>query len=449
MGIANTTPAAALIAAFTGAPGRGGHRSRHRHRRRHAGAQGPPWSPARSPGTDPTRPTRSGCWPRSAASSTPRWPASSSAARPAGSRSILDGVIAVCGRAGRGGARPGRGRRPGRRAPLGRAGRLGRARAPGPDPAARPRPAPGRGDRRRAGAADRGQRRPGAARRGHVRLRGSVHKVTLREPLPAGTAAGRPPGAGRRRRRGGDPADAGPARRRRRRGAGLARADPGPARTWPTQARLRWLPRRFEPSDLDGAWLVHVAVDDPAAAAAVSAAAEARQIFCVRADDRDAATAWTPATTRHGPVTVGGDRRRRPPPGDGGAGRDRVRARRPVRRDRQERAPGGGVALVGGGPGDPELITVKGRRLLAAADVVVVDRLAPGLLLDELRPEVEVVDASKIPYGPARDPGRDQPDPGRPGPGRAVRGAAQGRRPVRLRPRRRGGARLRGRRRRR
>jgi uroporphyrin-III C-methyltransferase/precorrin-2 dehydrogenase/sirohydrochlorin ferrochelatase len=46
------------------------------------------------------------------------------------------------------------------------------------------------------------------------------------------------------------------------------------------------------------------------------------------------------------------------------------------------------------------LITVKGRRLLAAADVVVVDRLAPGLLLDELRPEVLLIDASKIPYGP-------------------------------------------------
>ena len=58
------------------------------------------------------------------------------------------------------------------------------------------------------------------------------------------------------------------------------------------------------------------------------------------------------------------------------------------------------MALVGGGPGDPELITVKGRRLLAAADVVVADRLAPGLLLDELRPEVVLVDASKIPYGP-------------------------------------------------
>jgi uroporphyrin-III C-methyltransferase/precorrin-2 dehydrogenase/sirohydrochlorin ferrochelatase len=62
----------------------------------------------------------------------------------------------------------------------------------------------------------------------------------------------------------------------------------------------------------------------------------------------------------------------------------------------------GTVALVGGGPGDPELITVRGRRLLAAADVVVVDRLAPGLLLDEMGPDTELVDASKIPYGPAR-----------------------------------------------
>jgi uroporphyrin-III C-methyltransferase/precorrin-2 dehydrogenase/sirohydrochlorin ferrochelatase len=61
-----------------------------------------------------------------------------------------------------------------------------------------------------------------------------------------------------------------------------------------------------------------------------------------------------------------------------------------------------GVALVGAGPGDPELITVKGRRLLAAADVVVADRLVPGLLLGDLRPDAEFVDAAKIPYGPAK-----------------------------------------------
>ena len=60
-----------------------------------------------------------------------------------------------------------------------------------------------------------------------------------------------------------------------------------------------------------------------------------------------------------------------------------------------------GVALVGGGPGDPELITVRGRRLLAHADVVVADRLAPPELLAELAPHVEVIDAAKIPYGRA------------------------------------------------
>lgn len=165
--------------------------------------------------------------------------------------------------------------------------------------------------------------------------------------------------------------------------------------------RVGWLPRRFQPSDVDGAWLVQAALDDPAAAREVSAAAEAARVFCVRADDRHAATAWTPAVTRHGPVTVavmgGGDPRRAM------AVRDGIRDRlADGSLDAGPSTVDPGVALVGAGPGDPELITVKGRRLLAQADVVVVDRLAPGLLLDEVRPDVEVVDASKIPYGPAR-----------------------------------------------
>jgi len=50
--------------------------------------------------------------------------------------------------------------------------------------------------------------------------------------------------------------------------------------------RIRWEARRFEPSDVDGAWLVQAAVDDRLAAAAVSAAAAERHVFCVRADDR-------------------------------------------------------------------------------------------------------------------------------------------------------------------
>lgn len=177
--------------------------------------------------------------------------------------------------------------------------------------------------------------------------------------------------------------------------------------------RLHWVPRRFVPEDLDGAWLVQVAIDDPMAAASVSAVAAERRIFCVRADDRTAATAWTPAVTRHGPVTVavlgGGDPRRAMTVRD--AIRDLLAARlvpdgAAPTQSRPDASTGGRqtgrVALVGAGPGDPELITVRGWRLLTEADVVVADRLVPGLLLDELRPDVELVDASKIPYGPSR-----------------------------------------------
>lgn len=170
--------------------------------------------------------------------------------------------------------------------------------------------------------------------------------------------------------------------------------------------RLRWVPRRFVPEDLDGAWLVQVAIDDPIAAAAVSAVAAERRIFCVRADDRAAATAWTPAVTRQGPVTVavlgGGDPRRAMSVRDAIRDLLAVRDAAPPGVRPEVEATGGRVALVGSGPGDPELITVKGWRLLTEADVVVADRLVPGLLLDELRPDVELVDASKIPYGPSR-----------------------------------------------
>jgi uroporphyrin-III C-methyltransferase len=55
----------------------------------------------------------------------------------------------------------------------------------------------------------------------------------------------------------------------------------------------------------------------------------------------------------------------------------------------------GVVYLVGAGPGDPELITVRGLRLLREADVVVHDRLIGRELLDEVRSGAEVIDAGK------------------------------------------------------
>jgi uroporphyrin-III C-methyltransferase len=57
--------------------------------------------------------------------------------------------------------------------------------------------------------------------------------------------------------------------------------------------------------------------------------------------------------------------------------------------------PAGRVYLVGAGPGDPGLITVKGLALLRAADVIVHDRLIPHGLLAEARPDAEIIDAGK------------------------------------------------------
>ncbi|MHB0927563.1 MAG: uroporphyrinogen-III C-methyltransferase [Candidatus Nanopelagicales bacterium] len=59
----------------------------------------------------------------------------------------------------------------------------------------------------------------------------------------------------------------------------------------------------------------------------------------------------------------------------------------------------GSVTLVGGGPGDPGLITVAGLHALREADVVVCDRLAPLAHLAQLGPDVEVIHVGKIPRG--------------------------------------------------
>lgn len=55
------------------------------------------------------------------------------------------------------------------------------------------------------------------------------------------------------------------------------------------------------------------------------------------------------------------------------------------------------VSFVGAGPGDPELITLKGLRRLRTASVIVHDRLVPRELLDEAPRDAEVVDAGKTP----------------------------------------------------
>lgn len=162
--------------------------------------------------------------------------------------------------------------------------------------------------------------------------------------------------------------------------------------------------RDFRDEDLDGAWYALAATDDPEVNAAIVAGAERRRIFCVRADVAREGTAVTPASFEYEGLAVGvlasGEHRR--------SAAIRSAIHEALQRGVITDTGGGsvdtvheGVALVGGGPGDPELITVRGRRLLAHADVVVADRLAPPELLAELSPHVEVIDAAKIPYGRA------------------------------------------------
>ena len=66
---------------------------------------------------------------------------------------------------------------------------------------------------------------------------------------------------------------------------------------------------------------------------------------------------------------------------------------------REERA--GHVAFVGAGPGDPELLTLKARRALDEADVVIHDRLITPGILELARREAVMIDAGKEGFGPS------------------------------------------------
>jgi uroporphyrin-III C-methyltransferase/precorrin-2 dehydrogenase/sirohydrochlorin ferrochelatase len=168
---------------------------------------------------------------------------------------------------------------------------------------------------------------------------------------------------------------------------------------------LTWTARDYRDGDLGGAWYAIACTSDPEANAAVGAEAERARVFCVRADDAPAGSAVTPAVGRHDGLTVG-VLAGRAPRRSAAVRTALVEALQAGLVDDSAEPVHPGVALVGGGPGDPELITVRGRRLLARADVVVTDRLGPRDLLDSLGSHVEVIDASKIPYGRAMNQAR-------------------------------------------
>jgi uroporphyrin-III C-methyltransferase/precorrin-2 dehydrogenase/sirohydrochlorin ferrochelatase len=176
--------------------------------------------------------------------------------------------------------------------------------------------------------------------------------------------------------------------------------------------------RAFAEADLDGAWLV-VAAATREVNAVVAAAAEVRRLFVLAVDDPASASAYGAGTLRRGGVTVAVSTDGKAPalagllregleavlPADiegWTAEAERQRAawraagvamaeRRPLLLEALNRlyaeraahddgeAPAlapGHVALVGAGPGDPDLLTVRGARRLGEADLVLYDALA-------------------------------------------------------------------------
>jgi len=184
----------------------------------------------------------------------------------------------------------------------------------------------------------------------------------------------------------------------------LVRAGQAGGRAGADAGRVEWVERDYAgPADLDGAWFVHTATGEPSVDREVAADAEALRLWCVDATDAVGTTASVAAradvTTPDGRVTVStyaaGD------PGLAVTVRDGVEqalatGHLDLRRTRTH-GRRGWVALVGGGPGADGLLTARGHELLASADVVVLDRLAPRGVVDRLPASVRVIDVGKTP----------------------------------------------------
>ncbi|MEQ6898619.1 uroporphyrinogen-III C-methyltransferase [Microbacterium sp. KR10-403] len=163
---------------------------------------------------------------------------------------------------------------------------------------------------------------------------------------------------------------------------------------------LRSTRRSVRASDLEGVWLVHTATGVPAVDAWVAGVCEQRRILCVNASDGAHGSVRLAAQTRADDTLVGVVSDAGVDPARSARLRDGIAAalregRLPLRRRRPSGV--GHVALVGGGPGATDLLTIRGRILLSEADVVVVDRLGPASIVDELEPDVEVIDVGKRP----------------------------------------------------
>jgi len=215
--------------------------------------------------------------------------------------------------------------------------------------------------------------------------------------------------------------------------------------------QLRYLEREFADDDLNGVKLVIAATDDAAVNRAVYVHAEACNIPVNVADQPELCSFILPAIVRSPAivaVSTGGrspvlarylkallerqlpfglarfttllgemrdsvkarfsdlDQRRRfwdhiidGPVGDtalaGKVDDAKRRIAQELTRWEEDKRSSGSVYLIGAGPGDPELMTIRGQRLLQRADVVLYDRLIPTRLLDLVRREAELIYVGK------------------------------------------------------
>ncbi|MFT3973001.1 MAG: siroheme synthase CysG [Amaricoccus sp.] len=224
-------------------------------------------------------------------------------------------------------------------------------------------------------------------------------------------------------------------------------------RTWAAEGRLDLVGRDIDAGDIPGAALVYGATGDDAADARVGALARAAGVPVNLVDNLEGSDFITPAIVDRDPVTVAigtegaapvlarkikaeveamlpaslglltriGQRfRARVEHLDGKARRSfwtrfyflrgpRALADGPAAAEAElermlaagEQAAEGFVHIVGAGPGDPELLTLKARRLLHEADVVIHDRLVSPGILDLARREATIIAAGKSGYGPS------------------------------------------------
>jgi uroporphyrin-III C-methyltransferase / precorrin-2 dehydrogenase / sirohydrochlorin ferrochelatase len=204
------------------------------------------------------------------------------------------------------------------------------------------------------------------------------------------------------------------------------------------EGKLEWIQRRFDVADLDGNFIVIAATNDPEVNASVYRESVRRGLLCNSVDDPPNCDFYFGSVVRRGDLQVAistagespavAQRLRREIdeqlPGDLGPWlkeigelRRQILATHPSGEERKallhrlaERQflkasnalltqtgsiEAGKVYLVGAGPGDPDLLTVKAQRLIRSADVLLHDDLVPQAILDLARPRAEIVNVGK------------------------------------------------------